>query len=156
MVTHFVVLLWNKMIFSTSNRGTAHSCGAALNHTVQQDHDRPQGEETYHHSYWGKCLGILAWPDWTYFVALDLHGSSSYSLTIPNLGLRCTNIPAQYPMLVLQRPRHTNEPRRSDDNPRDATLTPRLQAKICSDCHGLTIKTLLIIEHVYQCADSNL
>ena len=39
----------------------------------------------------------------------------SYSLTIPNLGSRCANIPAQYPMLVLQRPRHTSEPRRSED-----------------------------------------
>ena len=29
---------------------------------------------------------------------------------------------------------------------------PRLQAKICSDCHGLTIETRLTIEHVYQCA----
>ena len=77
---------------------------------------------------------------WTYFVALDLHGFSLYSLTIPNLGLRSTNIPAQYPMLVLQRPRHTSE-----------TRTPRFQAKICSDCHGLTIETRLTIEHVYQC-----
>ena len=76
----------------------------------------------------------------------------SYSLTIPNLGSRCANIPAQYPMLVLQRPRHTSEPRRNDDNPGGAILTPRLQAKICSDCHGLTIETRLTIEHVYQCA----
>ena len=76
----------------------------------------------------------------------------SYSLTIPNLGSRCANIPAQYPMLVLQRPRHTSEPRRSDDNPGGAILTPRFQAKICSDCHGLTIETRLTIEHVYQCA----
>ena len=119
---------------------------------MQQDHDRPQGEENYHHSYWCKCLGTLDRPGWTYSVALDLHGSSSYSLTIPNLGLRCTNIPAQYPMLVLQRPRHTSEPRRSDDNPGGAILTPRFQAKICSDCHGLTIETRLTIEHVYQCA----
>ena len=63
-------------------------------------------------------------PGWTYSVALDLHGSSLYFLTIPNLGLRCTNIPAQYPMLVRQRPRHTSEPRRSDDNPGGAILTP--------------------------------
>ena len=78
--------------------------------------------------------------------------SSSYSLTIPNLGLGCTNIPAQYPMLVLQRPRHTSEPHRSDNNPGGVILTPRLQAKICSDYHGLTIKTRLTIKHVYQCA----
>ena len=51
-------------------------------------------------------------------------------------------------MLVL----HTSEPRRSDDNPGGVILTPRLQAKICSDCHGLTIETRLTIEHVYQCA----
>ena len=89
---------------SNINKGPTHSCGAALSYTVQQDHDRPQGEENYHHSYWCKCLGTLARPDWTYSVTLDLHGSSSYSLIIPNLGLRCTNIPAQYPMLVLQRP----------------------------------------------------
>ena len=119
---------------------------------MQQDHDRPQGEESYHHSYWCKCLGTLARPGWTYSIALDLHGSSSYSLTIPNLGLRCTSIPAQYPMLVLQCPRHTRDPRRSDDNPGGAILTPRLQAKICSDCHGLTIEIRLTIEHVYQCA----
>ena len=119
---------------------------------MQQDHDRPQGEESYHHSYWYKCFGTLARSGWTYFVALDFHGSSSYSPTIPNFGLRCTNIPAQYPMLVVQRPRHTKESRRSDDNPGGAILTPRLQAKICSDCHGLTIETRLIIEHVYQCA----
>ena len=55
-------------------------------------------------------------------------------------------------MVVLQRPRHTSEPRRSDDNPGGAILTPRLQAKICSDYHGLTIETRLTIEHVYQCA----
>ena len=119
---------------------------------MQQDHNRPQGEENYHHFYWCKCLSTLARPGWTYFVTLDLHGSSSYSLTIPNLGLRYTNIPAQYPMLVLQRPRHTSEPRRSNDNPGGAILMPRLQAKICSDCHGLTLKTCLTIEHVYQCA----
>ena len=119
---------------------------------MQQDHDRPQGEESYHHSYWCKCLGTLARPGWTYSVALDLHGSSLYSLTIPNLGLRCTNIPAQYPMLVLQRPRYTSEPRRSNNIPGGAILTPRFQAKICSDCHGLTIETRLTIEHVYQCA----
>ena len=94
----------------------------------------------------------MARPGWTYFVALDFYGSSLYFLTIPNLGLRYTNIPAQYPMLVLQRPRHTSEPRRSNDNPGGAILTPRFQAKICSDCHGLTIETRLIIEHVYQCA----
>ena len=58
-------------------RGTIHSCGASLSHTVQQDHDRPQGEESYHHFYWCKCLGTLARPGWTYFVALDLHGFSS-------------------------------------------------------------------------------
>ena len=51
--------------------------------------------------YWCKCLGAFSRPGWTYFVTLDLHGSSSYFLTIPNLGLRCTNIPAQYPMLVF-------------------------------------------------------
>ena len=119
---------------------------------MRQDHDRPQGAESYHYSYWCKCLGTLARPGWTYSVALDLHGSSLYFLTIPNLGLRCTNIPAQYPMLVLQRPRHTSEPRRNDDNPGGAILTPRFQAKICSDCHGLTIETRLTIEHVYQCA----
>ena len=139
-------------LFCTPNRDTTYSCGAALSHTVQQDHDRPQGEENYHPSYWHKCLGTLARPDWTYFVALDLHGSSLYSLSVPNLGLRYTNIPAQQPMLVLQRPRHTSEPRRSNDNPGGAILTPRLQAKICSDCHGLTIETCLTIEHVYQCA----
>ena len=44
------------------------------------------------------------------------------------------------------------EPRRSNDNPGSAILMPRLQAKICSDCHGLTIETRLTIEHVYQCA----
>ena len=110
---------------------------------MQQDHDRPQGEENYHHFYWCKYFGILARPGWTYSVALDLHGSSLYSLTIPNLGLRYTNIPA---------PRHTSEPRRSDDNPGGAILTPRFQAKIYSDCHGLTIETRLTIEHVYQCA----
>ena len=119
---------------------------------MQQDHDRPQGEEGYHHSYWCKYLGILAPPGWTYSVTLDLHGSSLYFLTIPNLGLRYTNIPAQYPMLALQCPHHTSEPRRSDENPGDAILTPRLQAKICSGCHGLTIETHLTIEHVYQCA----
>ena len=59
-------------------------------------------------------------------------------------------------MLVLQRPRHTNEPRRSDDNPGDATLTRRLRAKICSDCHGLTIETRLTIEHVINVLHSNL
>ena len=37
-------------------------------------------------------------------------------------------------------------------NPGGAILTPRLQAKICSDCHGLTIETRLTIEYVYQCA----
>ena len=119
---------------------------------MQQDHDRPQGEENYYHSYWCKGLGILARLGWTYFVTLDFYESSLYSLTIPNLGLRYTNIPAQYPMLVLQRPRHTSEPRRSDNNPGGAILTPRLQAKIRSDCHGLTIETRLTIEHVYQCA----
>ena len=39
----------------------------------------------------------------------------SYFLIIPNLGSRCANIPAQYPTLVLQRPRHISEPRRSND-----------------------------------------
>ena len=119
---------------------------------MQQDHDRPQGAESYHYFYWCKCLDTLARPGWTYSVTLDFHGSSLYFLTIPNLGLRCTNIPAQYPMLVLQRPRHTSEPRRSNDNPGGIILTPRFQAKICSDCHGLTIETRLTIEHVYQCA----
>ena len=119
---------------------------------MQQDQDRPQGEKSYHHSYWCKYLGILAPPGWTYSVTLDLHGSSLNFLTISNLGLRYTNIPAQYPMLALQRPHHTSEPRRSDENPGDAISTPRLQAKICSDCHGLTIETHLTIEHVYQCA----
>ena len=98
--------------------------------------------------YWCKCLGAFSRPGWTYFVTSDLHGSSSYFLTIPNLGLRCTNIPAQYPMLVFRWPRHTSEPRRSDDNPGGAILMPRLQAKICSNCHGLTIETRLTIEHV--------
>ena len=151
MVTHFIGY-YEVKLFCTPNRGTTYSCGAALSHTVQQDHDRPQGEENYHHSYWCKCLSTLARPGWTYSVALDLHKSSLYSLTIPNLGLRCTNIPTQYPMLVLQRPCHTNEPCRSDDNPGGAILTPRFQAKICSDCHGLTIKTRLTIKHAYQCA----
>ena len=123
---------------------------------MQQDHDRPQGEESYHHSYWCKCLGTLARPGWTYSVALDFYGFSLYSLTIPNLGLRYTNIPAQYPMLVLQRPRHTSKPRRSNDNPGGTILTSRLQAKICSDCHGLTIETRLTIEHVYQCVFQSL
>ena len=35
-------------LFCTPNKGTIHSCGATLNHTVQQDHDRPQGEENFH------------------------------------------------------------------------------------------------------------
>ena len=119
---------------------------------MQQNHDRSQGEESYHHFYWCKCLGRLARPGWTYLVALDLHGSSLYSLTIPNLGLRSTNIPAQYPMLVLQRPRHTSETHRSNNISGGVILTPRFQAKICCDCHGLTIETRLTIEHVYQCA----
>ena len=119
---------------------------------MQQDHDRPQGEESYHHSYWCKCLGTLARPDWTYSISLDLHGSSSYSLTIPNLGLRCTNIPAQYsiPCWCFNAP--VTQANRTDDNLGGAILTPRLQAKICSDCHGLTTETRLTIEHVYQCA----
>ena len=148
----FCSVIMELKLFCIPNRGSTHSCGAALGHTVQQDHDRPQGEESYHHFYWYKCFGTLARPGWTYSITLDLHGSSSYSLTIPNLGLRCTNIPAQYPMLVLQRPRHTSEPYRKDDNLGAAILTPRLQAKICSDCHGLTTETRLTIEHVYQCA----
>ena len=119
---------------------------------MQQDHDRSQGEENYYHSYWCKYLSTLVRPGWTYFVTLDFYEFSLYFLTIPSLGLRYTNIPAQYPMLVLQRPRHTSEPRRSDNNPGGAILTPRLQAKICSDCHELTIETHLTIEYVYQCA----
>ena len=59
-------------------------------------------------------------------------------------------------MLVLQRPRHTSEPRRNNDNPGGAILTSRLQAKICSDCHGLTIEIRPTIEHVYQCAFQSL
>ena len=89
MVTYFIILLLNYYgikLFYISNRGTTHSYGAALSYTVQQDHDRPQGEENYHHSYWCKCFGKLARPGWTYFVALDFHGFSLYFLTIPNLG----------------------------------------------------------------------
>jgi len=55
-------------------------------------------------------------------------------------------------MLVLQRPRLTSESRKNNDNPGGTILTPRLQAKICSDCHGLTIETRLTIEYMYQCA----
>ena len=69
----------------------------------------------------------------------------------PNLGLRCTNIPAQYPMLVLQRPCHTSERRRSNDIPGGTILTPNLKPK-CSGCNGLPIEIPLTIEHVYQCA----
>ena len=96
---------------------------------------------------------LVYWPGQVaYFIVLDFYGFSSYSLTIPNLGLRYTSIPAQYPMLVFQRPRHTSEPRRSNNIPGGVILTPRLQAKICSDCHGLTIETRLTIKHMYQCA----
>ena len=48
--------------------------------------------------------------------------------------------------------RHTSEPHRCNNNPGGVILIPRFQAKICSDCHGLTIETRLTIEHVYQCA----
>ena len=89
MVTHFIMLLLNYYeikLFYIPNRGTTHSCGAVLSHTVQQDHDRSQGEQNYYHFYWCKYLGTLVRPGWTYFVALYFHGSSLYSLTIPNLG----------------------------------------------------------------------
>ena len=75
----------------------------------------------------------------------------SYSLTIPNLGSRCANIPAQYPMLVSTPPSHKRTAQKWG-HPGGAILTPRFQAKICSGCHGLTIETRLTIEHVYQCA----
>ena len=46
------------------------------------------------------------------------------------MGQDALTSPAQYPMVVLQRLCHTNEPRRSDDNPGGAILTPRFQAKM--------------------------
>ena len=73
----------------------------------------------------------------------------SYSLTIPNLGSRCANIPAQYPMLVLQRPRHTSEPRRSEDTLAVPSWRQDFKPK-CSGCHGLTIETRLTIEYYWD------
>ena len=73
----------------------------------------------------------------------------SYSLTIPNLGSRCANIPAQYPMLVLQRPRHTSESRRSEDTLEVPSWGQDFKPK-CSGCHGLTIETRLTIEYYWD------
>ena len=73
----------------------------------------------------------------------------SYSLTIPNLGSRCANIPAQYPMLVLQRARHTSESRRSEDTLEVPSWGQDFKPK-CSGCHGLTIETRLTIEYYWD------
>ena len=73
----------------------------------------------------------------------------SYSLTIPNLGSRCANIPAQYPMLLLQRPRHTSESRRSEDTLEVPSWRQDFKPK-CSGCHGLTIETRLTIEYYWD------
>ena len=137
MVTHFVVLLWSKIILYTPIE--APFILAALLWVIRCNKIMTglKGEESYHHSYWCKCLGTLARPGWIYSVALDFHGSSSYSLTIPNLGLRYTNIPAQYPMLVFQRPpSHKRTAQKLMITLAVPSWRQDFKPKYVPDCHG--------------------
>ena len=77
-------------------------------------------------------------------------------ISIPNLGLRCTTIPAQYSMLVLQRPRNKSQPHRCDTNPGRTIRTPRLQRKYAPIATDWPLRHVWLLRRCINVLHSNL
>ena len=120
---------------------------------MQQDHDWLHGEESII-TLFGACV-LVGWPRQISPILPWIIMDFRY-ISIPNLGLRYTTIPAQYSMLVLQRSRNKSQPHRSDTYPGRTILTPRPQRKYAPIATDWPLRHVWLLRRCINVLHSNL